>query len=246
MSEPVIEGRNAVAEALRSGMPVRAVLLGEGVSGGPIDEIERLARAAGASLKRVPRSALDAQSERGAHQGVIAQVHPFKYADIDEIIRHTEGRSRALIVALDNVTDAGNLGAIARSIEVAGGEALLVTKRRSAAIGPGAYKTSAGALAYLPVVQEPNLVRALERLKKAGFWIAGAEAHGAQEAWEAPLDGRLVLVLGSEGGGLSRLTREACDFLVRLPVAGKVDSLNVAQAATVLAFEWVRRGTGQR
>ncbi|MDP2232850.1 MAG: 23S rRNA (guanosine(2251)-2'-O)-methyltransferase RlmB, partial [Actinomycetota bacterium] len=153
----------------------------------------------------------------------------------------TAGAKRSLIVALDHVTDPGNLGAVVRSAEVVGADAVLVAKRRTAPVGPAAYKTSAGAVAYLPIVQETNLVRALEALKREGYWVAGASERAQQTVWDAPLEGRIVLVMGSEGTGLARLAEETCDFLVSLPVAGKVGSLNVAQAATALMFEWVRR-----
>lgn len=242
----VIEGRNAVLEALRSGMPVERILLADGSSGAPVAEIEREAAKRSVSVSRAPKRKLDQSSERGAHQGVIAFAKDFPFADLGGVIDAAEGRSESLVVVLDHITDAGNLGAIVRSIEVAGGDAVVIPSRRSASIGAGAYKTSAGALAHLPVVQETNLVRAIKRLKEAGYWVAGADASATQTAWDAPLDGRLVLVMGSEGEGLSRLVREECDFLVGLPVAGKVDSLNVAQATTVLAFEWVRRRVAPR
>lgn len=244
MRGTVIEGRNAVIEALIAGAPLRGVLLAEGVTGAPIEKIERLARERSVPVRRVGKRRLDELSERGAHQGVVAEADEYRYAGLETLLAAVGDDPRALVVALDNVTDPGNLGAIARSVEVAGGLGLLVAKRRSPTVGPAAYKTSAGALSHLPVVQEPNLVRALERLKDAGFWVAGAEAGAVQGLWEAPLDGRLVIVLGAEGSGLSRLTRETCDFLVSIPVAGKVGSLNVAQAATLMAYEWVRRGTG--
>lgn len=236
-----IEGRNAVLEALRSGMPMLRVLVAEGSSGTPISDIEHAAAKRGVPVTRVPKRKLESHSERGAHQGVIAFAEEFPFTDISKVIGDAEGKKDSLVVVLDHINDSGNLGAIVRSVEVAGGDAVVIPKRRTASVGAGAYKTSAGALAHLPIVQESNLVRVIERLKDAGYWVAGADASGAQLAWAAPLEGRLVLVMGSEGEGLSRLVREKCDFLVRLPVAGHVDSLNVAQATTVLAFEWVRR-----
>ena len=123
-----------------------------------------------------------------------------------------------------------------------GAAGLLVPSRRSAAVTPAAYKTSAGALAHLPIAQEANLVRSLVRCKDAGFWVAGASEKAADTLWNAPLDGRIVLVMGSEGEGLSRLVLETCDFLIRLPQHGRIDSLNVAQATTAIAYEWLRRG----
>lgn len=243
----VIEGRNAVIESLRSGLPIERILVAEGQKpGGALAEIERLARERSVEIVRTPKARLDKVSDHGSHQGVVAYARPFVFADLGAVLARNSGQDRSLIIALDHVTDPGNLGAVARSAEVAGADAVIVPSRRSAAVGPAAFKASAGALAHLPLCQETNLVRALERLKEAGYWIAGADGSAPQVAWDCDLDGRLVIVLGSEGEGLSRLARETCDFLVRLPVAGQVDSLNVAQAATVLAFEWVRRGLESR
>jgi len=244
-SHMILEGRNAVAEALRAGMPLSRVYLAEGTKPDPgLVEIERRAREAGVDFFRSPRRELDKRSERGAHQGVLAEAKPFKFAELGNVIRSVGDADRALIIALDHVTDPGNLGAVARSAEVVGAAAVLVPKRRSAAVTPAAWKAAAGALAHVPLVQETNLVRALGQLKEAGFWVAGASERAEQTVWESPLEGRLVLVMGSEGEGLSRLTRESCDFLVSLPQAGKVGSLNVAQATTAIAYEWLRRSYG--
>lgn len=241
-----IEGRNAVIEALRAGFPLSRVMVAEGAKPDRyFDDLARLAREAGVAVQPIPRRKLDALSERGAHQGVIAEAAPFRYTPLDRVIAASSGADRALVIALDHVTDPGNLGAVVRSAEVVGALGVLVTKRRAAAVTPATYKASAGALSHVPLVQESNLVQSLERFKEAGFWIAGASEKAKQTAWEAPLDGRLVLVMGSEGEGLSRLTMERCDFLVRLPQAGKVGSLNVAQAATALSYEWLRRGAGE-
>ncbi len=237
----LVEGRNAVLEALRGGVPVTAVLLAPGSEGGPVDEIRRMAQARGIGTRTVSRRVLDERSVRGAHQGVMAEVEAFAYTPLAEVLGRIGERKASLIIVLDHLTDEGNLGAVARSAEVVGADALVIPKARSAAIGPAAYKTSAGALAHLAVVREPNLVRVLERLKEAGYWVGGATESASTVVWDAPLEGRLALVMGSEGAGLSRLVEKACDFTVRLPVAGRVGSLNVAQAATVLAFEWARR-----
>ena len=241
----LIEGRHAVSEALRSDMPVSRVLIAEGArSDRALSEIERATAKRGIPLDRVRRQVLDDLSERGAHQGVIARTPDFSFTPLAKILESSREKPASLLIALDHITDAGNLGAIARSAEVVGADGLIVPSKRSAAFGAGAYKTAAGALFWLPVAQEPNLVRALDACKKAGYWIAGASEHASQHAWDAPLEGRLVLVLGAEGTGLSRLVRESCDFVVSLPVSGKVGSLNVAQAASVLAYEWLRRGAG--
>ncbi len=237
-----IEGKNAVLEALRASVPLERVMVADSAKHDrAVEELRRLARAAGVPVASVTREALDRTSERGAHQGVIALARPFRYAELAEVLSATERAAWSLIVALDHVTDPGNLGAIARTAEVVGADALVVPSRRSAAITPAAWKAAAGALAHVPVVRETNLVRALDRLKSSGYWVAGASERADQTVWEAPLEGRLVLAMGSEGQGLARLTAETCDFLVRLPQAGRVGSLNVAQATTAIAYEWLRR-----
>jgi len=224
-------------------MPVSKVLIADGVRPDRVlVEIERAAARRGVTVDRVRRQVLDDLSERGAHQGVIARTPEFRFTPLAQILASTKDKPASLLIALDHITDAGNLGALARSAEVVGADGLIVPTRRSAAFGAGAYKSAAGALAWLPVAQEPNLVRALGACKQAGYWVAGASEDAPQRAWDAPLEGRLVLAMGAEGTGLSRLVRDACDFLVSLPVAGRVGSLNVAQAASVLAYEWLRRG----
>lgn len=241
-----IEGRNAVREALRGGLAIERVLVARTAGGAPIDDIERLAADAGVPVSVVPRHVLDERSVRGAHQGVIAQTSSYAYTPLAEIIARHADAPRSLVIVLDHITDEGNLGAIARSAEVAGASGLVVPKARSARVGAVAHKTSAGALAHLPVAREPNVTRALEDLKRADYWVVGASETAPATLWDTPLDGRLAIVAGAEGEGLARLVERSCDFLVRIPVAGKVGSLNVAQAVTVLAFEWVRRGLGPR
>ena len=145
------------------------------------------------------------------------------------------------MVVLDHVTDQGNFGAIARTAEVVGAAGIVIAKARSAGVGVGAYKTSAGAVLHLPIAQVPNLARAIEDLKAAGFWACAATEHATQDVWHAPMGGRLALVMGSEGSGISRLVEERCDFSCRLPQRGRVESLNVAQATAVLCYEWLRR-----
>ncbi len=238
-----MEGRNAVLEALRSGVQLERVMLAQGLkTTAATSEIVALASAAGIPLERVDRALLDTRSARGAHQGVMAFAAPFRYTELEDVLRAIEGRPRALIVVLDHVTDPGNLGAIIRSVEVAGGSAVVIPRERAAAVGPIVHKASAGATAHLPVVRVTNIAQALGQLVDAGMWVGGADERGGSDLWHAPLEGRLALVMGAEGAGLSRLVRERCDFLVSIPVTGRVSSLNVAQATSVLAFEWVRRG----
>lgn len=237
-----IEGRNAVLEALKAALPLSAVLIGDSSpSDKVLDEIVREARALDVDVQRVPRQELDKASVRGAHQGVVARMAPFTFAELGEVVTACAEKRRALIVALDGVTDPQNLGAIARTVEVAGGDGLLITKRRSAGVGPASFKASAGALAHLPVMRETNLVRSLERFKNEGFWVVGAAHQASESFWDADLPDKMVLVMGSEGSGLSRLTREACDLSVSVPVHGRTESLNVGQATTAIVYEWLRR-----
>ncbi|MBN2248408.1 MAG: 23S rRNA (guanosine(2251)-2'-O)-methyltransferase RlmB [Coriobacteriia bacterium] len=239
----LIEGRNAVLEALRSGVQLERIMLADGTkASAATSEIVTLAASSHVPVEHVARAVLDSRSARGAHQGVMALAAPFRYAELGDVIRSISGKPRALIVVLDHVTDPGNLGAVIRSVEVAGGSAVVIPRERSASVGPIVHKASAGATAHLPVVRVSNIAQAIGSLVDAGMWVCGADERAESDLWHAPIEGRLALVMGAEGAGLSRLVRERCDFLVSIPVAGSVASLNVAQATSVLAFEWVRRG----
>ena len=238
----LIEGRRAVEEALACGMPLRSALVQErsGERDQALEKIVVRLEDAGVPVERVPRARLDALSSHGAHQGVVVRTRPFEYASLADVIA-AAGEGPALVVVLDHVTDQGNFGAIARTAEVVGAAGVVVAQARAASVGVGAYKTSAGAVMHLPIAQVPNLARALDELKEAGFWACAATEHAEQDVWHAPLGGRLALVMGSEGEGISRLVAEKCDFACRLPQRGRVESLNVAQATTVLCYEWLRR-----
>ena len=233
-----IEGRRAVAEALEVGMPLKRALVAD--SDGSLADLVRQLDEAGVPMERAPRARLDAISSHGAHQGIVCQAAPFRYAELSDIISRA-GEGDALVVVLDHVTDQGNLGAIVRSAEVVGAAGVVIAKARAAGVGVGAFKTSAGAVLHLPIAQVPNLASALETLKEHGFWVGGSTEHAHDSVWEAPMGGRLCLVMGSEGSGISRLVLDRCDFTCKLPQRGRVESLNVAQAATVMCYEWLRR-----
>ena len=244
----LLEGKHAVLEALRVRMDLTEILFAQTERSAAsraadrmLVEIEEYARRGRIPIRRLPRSTLDEMSERGAHQGVIAKAAPFSYTPLSQVVREAKNRDNALIIVLDHVTDPGNLGAIARSAAITGALGLVVARNRAAAITPAAHKAAAGALALLPVSQENNITRALEFLKKEGFWCVGASEKAEQIAWDAPLTGKIALVVGAEGTGLSRLVEENCDFLVKLPQTGPLDSLNVAQATTALAYEHLRQ-----
>ena len=238
----LIEGRRAVEEALGAGVPLKSALVQiQSLDADPA--LERLAQrldAAGVSVERVPRNRLDQLSSHGAHQGVIVRAKPFQYAELGDVIA-AAGKGNALVLVLDHVTDEGNFGAIVRTAEVVGAAGVVIAKARSASVGVGAYKTSAGAVMHLPIAQVPNLASALDELKEHGFWAGGATEHARDLVWDAPVAGRLALVMGSEGSGISRLVRQHCDFEFKLPQRGQVESLNVAQATTAIAYEWLRR-----
>ena len=246
----LIEGRRAVEEALGAGVPLKSALVQiQSLDADPA--LERLAQrlgAAGVSVERVPRNRLDQLSSHGAHQGVIVRAKPFQYVELGDVIA-AAGRGNALVLVLDHVTDEGNFGAIVRTAEVVGAAGVVIAKARSASVGVGAYKTSAGAVLHIPIAQVSNLARAVEELKAAGFWSCASTEHAKDDVWSAPLAGRVALVMGSEGEGISRLVLEKCDLACKLPQRGRVESLNVAQACTVMCYEWLRRemtGEGAR
>ena len=238
----LIIGRRATAEALAAGIPIKSALV-QNITGERDAALESLVKeleAADVQVERVPKGKLDALAEGGAHQGVVLRARPFEYAELADVIA-AAGEGDALVVVLDHVTDQGNLGAIIRTAEVVGAAGVVIPSVRAAGVGVGAYKTSAGAVMHLPIARVPNLSRALDDLKDAGFWAAAATEHASEDVWHVPFGGRLALVMGSEGEGISRLVREKCDFECRLPQRGRIESLNVAQATTVLCYEWLRR-----
>lgn len=242
-----IEGKRPVIEALRTGTPISEVLVADGVKHDSlIADIMRKAKQRSIPVATVPRKQLDQRSVRGSHQGVMAKARPYEYASLGKILKTAaddaeQREGAALVVLLDHITDAGNLGAIARSAEVVGASGIIIPNRRSAQVQAATYKSSAGAVANLPIAQVPNLGQAIDRMKDEGFWIAGATEHATESIWKTNLKGKVGLVMGSESEGLSRLTREKCDFLVALPQVGATQSLNVAQASTAAMYEWLRQ-----
>lgn len=243
-----IEGRRAVAEALRTGFPVKRALVAdaEGRRDAALAQLVDQLRGANIPVEYVATEQLDALSSHGAHQGIALEVGAFPYAALADIIARADaaGAEPALVVVLDHVTDAGNFGAIVRSAEVVGAVGVVIANKRAAEVTVATYKTSAGAVMHLPIARVPNIARALEDLKAAGFWTVGASEHAEGNCWDAPLTGRIALVMGSEGAGISRLVLETCDDLTKLPQRGATESLNVAQAATALCYEWLRQNAG--
>ncbi|MBE6464098.1 MAG: 23S rRNA (guanosine(2251)-2'-O)-methyltransferase RlmB [Eggerthellaceae bacterium] len=242
-----IEGKHPVIEALRVGIPLTQIMVADNLKrDGMLADIERKARRAEVPIKLVPRKKLDDVSSRGSHQGIIAIAREFDYASMRQVTeaanqQAADANGRALVVILDHITDAGNFGAIVRSAHTVGASGIIIPNKRSCQVTAATYKSSAGAIAHLPVSRVSNLANAMEALKKEGFWIAGASEHASDIIWNANLSGKIALVMGSENEGISRLVLEHCDFLVKLPQVGKVESLNVAQAATACMYEWLRQ-----
>ena len=238
----VIAGKHAVLEALESGVPLKRVLIAQGSQDTEImDKVVKLAIKRDLDVQIAPKRKLDAKAVGLAHQGVIAVARPYKYASVGEIAAACEGLEAALVIVLDHITDVGNLGAIVRSAEVLGASGIIIPNKRSAEVVASTYKTSAGAVSRMKIAKVSNLSNACEKLRTNGFWVAGASEKAESMCWESPMKGRLVLVMGSEGEGLSRLVEKQCDFLVSLPQRGEIGSLNVSCATVSLGYEWLRQ-----
>lgn len=241
-SDEILEGRNAVTEALRSGRTIDRVFIAEGETDKALNRLAGMAREAGAVVKTADRRKLDAMSRSGAHQGIIAYTAAHEYATVEEILAVAEERGEApLIVLCDELSDPHNLGAIIRSAECAGAHGVIIPKRRSVGLTAVVGKTSAGALEYMKVARVANLSSAIETLKKRGIWVFGTAASGDRTIYEADLKGPAAIVIGSEGFGMSRLVEESCDFRLRIPMKGNITSLNASAAAAILLYEAVRQ-----
>lgn len=242
IADGVIEGRNAVIEALRSGTTIDKIFLLKGESDTSLGHIASTARAKGVVVVDADRRKLDSMSRTHAHQGVIALAAVREYVTTDDILQVAKDRGEIpLLVICDEITDHHNLGAIIRTAECAGAHGLIIPKRRSAGLTAIVAKTSAGAVSHLPVARVPNIPSLLKELKNQGLWIFGADAKGDRSPYESDLKGPAAIVIGSEGGGMGRLVREGCDFLVSIPMHGKIHSLNASAAAAILLYEAVRQ-----
>jgi 23S rRNA (guanosine2251-2'-O)-methyltransferase len=242
--EDLVAGRNAVVEALRAAVPATTLYLASGLERDDrITESKKLAAAAGVALLDASRAELDKLCGGAPHQGIALAVRPFDYADPADLLRRVQEEPHPpLIVALDGVTDPHNLGAVARSTVAFGGHGLLLPERRAVGVTPAAWKASAGTLARLPVARVTNLVRTLKSYADAGLMLAGLDSRGEIDLDALELaTGPLVLVVGAEGRGLSRLVGETCDLTVRIPLATDVDSLNASVAAGIALAEIARR-----
>lgn len=232
----LLAGIHPVREALRAGLPLERVVIAKGAGGTRVQELVELCRERQVTLHYEPRGNLDRAAAGAVHQGVIAYGTTKQYAGLEE----TAAKS-GLHVVLDGVEDPHNLGAIVRTAHAAGASAIVIPERRAAPLTETAAKAAAGALAYLPVVRVTNVNRALDELKERGYWIYGLDERGKEAYDQVAYASPTAIVLGAEGKGLHEHVAKKCDFLVRIPMAGSVASLNVSVAAGVVLFEWRRR-----
>ncbi|MGN0380011.1 MAG: 23S rRNA (guanosine(2251)-2'-O)-methyltransferase RlmB [Butyrivibrio sp.] len=240
-SEFTIEGRNAVIEAFRSGKTIDRLYVLDGCKDGPVMTAVREARKAGTVINFVPKERLDAMSQTGHHQGVVASAAAYEYADIDDILKAAEDKGEApFIFLLDGIEDPHNLGAIIRTANLAGAHGVVIPKRRAVGLTATVAKASAGALNYTPVAKVTNIGNTIDELKEKGMWFVCADMDG-DVMYNVDMTGSLGIVIGNEGDGVSRLVREKCDFTASIPMHGDIDSLNASVAAGVLAYEAVRQ-----
>lgn len=237
----IIEGRNAVLEAFRSGRPIDKVFILDGCQDGPVRTIVREAKKHDTILNFVGKERLSQLSETGKHQGVIACAAAYEYADIEDMFKLAEKRGEdPFFILLDNIEDPHNLGAIIRTANLAGAHGVIIPKRRAVGLTAVVAKTSAGALNYTPVAKVTNLAKTMEELKERGMWFVCADM-GGESMYKLNLTGSIGLVIGSEGEGVGRLVKEKCDFIAAIPMKGEIDSLNASVAAGVLSYEIVRQ-----
>lgn len=237
----VIEGRNAVLEAFRSGKPIDKLFVLDGCQDGPIRTIVREAKKHDTILNFVAKERLTQISVTGKHQGVVAYAAAYEYGEIEDMFRLAEKKGEdPFLILLDNIEDPHNLGAIIRTANLAGAHGVIIPKRRAVGLTATVARTSAGALNYTPVAKVTNLAKTMEELKEKGMWFACADM-GGELMYRMNLTGSIGLVIGNEGEGVSRLVKERCDFVAGIPMKGEIDSLNASVAAGVLAYEIVRQ-----
>lgn len=240
--EDKIFGTNPVYEALNSGREIDKILILEGARHSRLAQIIALAKKRGIHYSTVNRKKLDVLSENGNHQGVLAFAAAHKYSSLDDILALAKSKEEPpFVIIAEGLSDPHNLGSIIRTANAAGAHGVIIPKNRSVGLTAAVAKVSAGALEYTPVARVTNISSTIEALKKAGLWIVGTALEGSSLHCEADLSGPLAIVIGSEGGGLGRLVREKCDFLVKIPMLGQAESLNASVAAGILMYEAVRQ-----
>lgn len=240
--DDLIIGRQPVLEALKAGLNLKRVILARGITGPVIQEIERSARVQGLPLEKRERREIDALVPGHNHQGVAALGFEFQYGQLEDIFdRAGERGEMPFLVLLDHILDPQNLGALIRSAEGVGAHGIVIPSRRCAPVTAAVYKASAGAVSHLPVARVKNLNYLVDKLKKQGLWVYGSDVRGLQDYHEVDYRNPLALVIGSEEKGISRLLKEKCDYLVKIPMKGRVNSLNASAAGAILMYEILRQ-----
>ena len=236
-----VEGRNAVLEAFRSGRTVDRLFVLDGCHDGPVQTIVREAKKQNCLISFVAKERLEQLSPEGKHQGVVAKVAAYKYAEVEDILQLAKEKGEdPFIILLDEIEDPHNLGAIIRTANQAGAHGVIIPKHRAVGLTSTVARTSAGALHYTPVAKVTNLAQTIESLKQEGLWFVGADMDG-EVMYQQNLTGPIGLVIGNEGAGVGRLVKEKCDYVAKIPMKGQIDSLNASVAAGVLAYEIVRQ-----
>lgn len=241
--DDMLEGRNPVIEALKSGRSINKILLAKGEREGSIIQIIALAKENGVVIQEVERQNLDRLSQTKAHQGVIAYVSAKAYVEVDDILEIASSKNEpAFIIILDEINDPHNLGSILRTADAVGAHGVIIPKRRAVGLTPVVSKASAGAVEYVPVARVSNISQTIEYLKKKNIWVVGTDNTGDEEVfYNKDLTGPIALVIGSEGQGIGKLVRESCDFLVEIPMKGRISSLNASVAGAVVMYEILRQ-----
>ncbi|WP_096186197.1 23S rRNA (guanosine(2251)-2'-O)-methyltransferase RlmB [Evansella halocellulosilytica] len=236
-----LAGKNPIIEALKGKHPIHKIWIAEGSQRGQMSQVIKLAKSAQVNVQFVPKKKIDQMVSTNAHQGVVAQIAAYEYQDLSVLFENAANRNEApFFLILDELEDPHNLGSILRTADAVGAHGIIVPKRRSVGLTSTVAKASAGAIEHVPVTKVTNLARTMDELKKEGLWFVGTDAKGTEDYRETDLDMPVGLVIGSEGKGMSRLVKEKCDFLVRIPLAGKVTSLNASVAASLLMYEVYR------
>ena len=234
----IICGRNPVEELIKSGREIDTLYVQRG-SNSSAEAIAHKAKKQGVRVQYVDRRALDEASEGIPHQGILCTTSPFEYADLDEMLDSTAGRI-PLLILLDGIEDPHNLGAIIRTAECVGASGVIIPKRHSASINQTVAKSSAGAVEYMPCARVSNIAATIDKLKEHGFWIYACDMDG-ENLFDAKIEGKVAIVIGNEGAGVSRLVKEKCDFALSIPMRGNIDSLNASNAAALVMYEVFRK-----
>lgn len=242
MNEDIIYGRNSIIEALETGRTMDKILIQEGLRHTHIGLIRNLAKERGIVYQFVDKRKLDKMTDGENHQGVVALAAAHKYAELSDILAAAKAKNEPpFIIITDGITDPHNLGSIIRTANASGAHGVIIPKNRSVSLSSVVAKVSAGAVEYTPVARVTNIAQTIALLKKEGLWIAGTALEADDYCYQSDLTGPLGIVIGSEGEGMSRIVREHCDFLIKIPMLGRIESLNASVAAGVLMYEAVRQ-----